>query len=98
MGFIQVIEFTTVKPDEVRALTDEYRAATEGRRSVVRATMGADRDEPDRFVNIVEFDSYESAMENSNLPETQGFARRMAELCDGPPRFLNLDVADSFEA
>jgi quinol monooxygenase YgiN len=97
MAFIQVIEFTTTKPDEVRALSDEYRASTEDRRTVVHARLCRDRDQPDRYVNIVEFESYEAAMENSNLPETHEFARRMAELCDGPPRFLNLDVSDSFD-
>ena len=98
MAFIQVIEFSTTRPDEVKKLSDEYRDTTEGRRTVVRATLCRDRDGSDRYVNIVEFDSYEAAMENSNLPETQAFAERMAELCDGPPRFLNLDVVDSFEA
>ena len=97
MAFIQVIEFSTQKPDEVRALIDEIRSATADRGTVVRADVCTDRDQPGRFVNIVRFESYESAMENSDLPETQDFARRMAELADGPPRFLNLDVVDSFE-
>ena len=98
MAFIQVIEFTTSKPEELKALADEYRASTEGRRTVARGWMCADRDEPGKFVNIVEFESYEAAMENSNLPETQAFAGRMVELCDGPPRFSNLDVVDTLEA
>jgi len=97
MAFIQVIEFSTQKPDEVRALVDEIRTTTADRGTVVRADVCTDRDQPGRFVNIVQFESYETAMENSDLPETQDFARRMAELCDGPPRFLNLDVVDSFE-
>lgn len=98
MAFIQVIEFSTQKPDEVRALIDEIRAATAGREAVVRADVCTDRDQPGRMVNIVQFESYEAAMENSNLPETQEFARRMSELADGPPRFMNLDVTDSFQA
>jgi hypothetical protein len=40
------------------------------------------------------FDSYESAMENSNLPVTQEFAQRMMALSDGPPSFFNLDVVE----
>ena len=43
---------------------------------------------------IVFFDSYESAMENSSLPETDEFSRKMAELLDGPPTFYNLEVVD----
>lgn len=97
MGFIQVIEFTTTKPDELRALSDEYRSGTEGRRTVLHARTGKDLDQPGRYYTIVEFESREAAMENSDLPETQEFARRMAELCDGPPRFVNLDVVDSFD-
>ena len=97
MAFIQVIEFTTQKPDEVRALIDEIRAETADRGTVVRADVCTDRDQPGRMVNIVQFESYEAAMENSNLPETQEFARRMSELADGSPRFLNLDVTDSFQ-
>jgi hypothetical protein len=40
------------------------------------------------------FDSYESAMENSGLPETKALSARMAELADGPATFRNLDVLD----
>jgi hypothetical protein len=32
-------------------------------------------------------------MTNSDLPETGEFAARMAQLCDGPPTFRNLDVS-----
>lgn len=97
MAFIQVIEFSTQKPDEVRALIGEIRTTMAGKGTVVRADVCTDRDQPGRFVNIVQFESYESAMENSGLPETQDFSRRMAELADGPPRFSNLDVVDTFE-
>jgi quinol monooxygenase YgiN len=97
MPFIQVIEFSTTKPDEIRKLVDDFRSSTEGERTVVKGTICADRDQPDRYVNIVEFESYDEAMRNSNLPETTELAARMAELCDGPPSFRNLDVIDSFE-
>jgi hypothetical protein len=40
----------------------------------------------------VEFPSYQEAMTNSGLPETGEFADRLAQLCDGPPVFRNLDV------
>lgn len=98
MSFIQIIEFTTSRPDEVRALSEKFRDSSENMGAVVRATMCRDRDQSDRYVNIVEFDSYEAAMENSNRPETQEFAQGMAELCDGPARFSNLDVAESYQA
>jgi quinol monooxygenase YgiN len=97
MAFIQIIEFATERPDEVRALINEIRETMAGRGTVVRAQVCTDRDEPGRFVNIVQFESYEAAMENSNHPDTQEFAARMAKLSDGPPRFLNLDVVDTFD-
>jgi hypothetical protein len=53
-----------------------------------------DRDNPGRYFNIVFFDSYEDAMENSDLPVTQEFSQRMMALGDGPPSFYNLEVVE----
>ena len=92
MAFVQVIEMTTTRPDEVEALVSEWRSQTEGRRTARRGTFTKDRDRPDTYVQIVEFASFEDAMANSALPETSVFAERLAELCDGPMGFRNLDV------
>lgn len=92
MAFIQVIEFVTSRIDEVESVMDQWTAATEGRRKAHRATLTADRDTPNTYVQIVEFPSYEEAMENSALPETADFSGRLAALCDGPAMFRNLDV------
>lgn len=96
-GFVQIIEFTTSRIDEVRALGEEIRNGP-ATGLVVRGTFTADRDHPDTYLNIIEFESYESAMENSNRAETSAFAARMAELCDGPPTFTNLDVLDTWSS
>jgi hypothetical protein len=45
-------------------------------------------------MNIVEFDSYQTAMQNSTRPEVSAYAARLAALCDEPPRFYNLDVVE----
>jgi hypothetical protein len=92
MGFIQIIEFSTNRLDEVEALMDEWVERTKGKRKAQRGTVTADRDSPSTYVQIVEFSSYEQAMENSNLPETAEFAERIAKLCQGPLVFRNLDV------
>ena len=92
MGFIQIIELVTRRPDDVEALVDGWRSATDGRRTAQRGTFTKDRERPDTFVQVVEFPSYEDAMANSELPETAAFASRLAELCDGPMAFRNLDV------
>ena len=36
-------------------------------------------------------------MKNSNFPETAAFAEELAELCDAPPAFRNLDVSDQLQ-
>jgi hypothetical protein len=41
---------------------------------------------------MVFFDSYESAMENSQLPQTRQFAEKWAAVVDGPIQFHDLDV------
>jgi len=95
-GFVQIIEFKTSRIDEVRQLVDEMRLQ-EGPVGSLRGTAAADRDRPGYYLNIVEFDSYESAMENSARPEISRFSARMAALCDEPPRFYNLDVVETWE-
>ncbi len=97
MAFLQLIEFTTKRIGEVEGLMSEWEAKTEGRRSALRSTLTTDRDRPDTYVQIVEFPSYEAAMDNSAMPETGEFSKRIGELCDGPPNFYNLDVRSSLE-
>ena len=92
MKFVQIIEYTTSRPDEAQAAVEEFLAATEGKRSVAHGMTAQDRDRPNVYLNIVEFPSYEAAMKNSEMPETQQLAERMQKLCDGPPTFRNLDV------
>lgn len=92
MAFIQIIEVTTTRPEEMQELVEEWSARTGGRRTAYRSTLTADRDQPDTYVQIVEFPSYQEAMANSGLPETGEFAEKLARLCDGPPVFRNLDV------
>ncbi|GAB3432598.1 hypothetical protein [Flindersiella endophytica] len=92
MKFVQIIDFETTKAAEMNALMDEWLAATEGKRIPTSATLGHDRDNTNRYVEIVEFPSYDDAMRNSDLPETSRFAERMSKLCTAGPTFVNLDV------
>src|SRR3974390_2129869 len=76
-------------------LVQQYRADTRDRSKVRRGTVCKDRDRENRYLSIIEFDSYEDAMANSQLPETDALAKslaELAELADGPPQFLNLEV------
>ncbi len=92
MRFMQLIEFRTSRLDEFNATLDAWLEESKGWRTPTRAVQGRDRDNPGQFVHIVEFPSYEKAMENSARPETAAFAKRLAALCDGEPTFRNLDV------
>ena len=91
-GFIQLIEIQTSRYDDIQALVDDYRDQTASGNSARRSTVTEDRDRPGTYINIVEFDSYDSAMANSQRPETAVFAEQLAKLCDVPPTFRNLDV------
>jgi quinol monooxygenase YgiN len=96
-GFVQLIEIKTSRADEIRSLVNQMRAEIDGG-TVLRATVGEDRDRPGYYINVVEFESYASAMENSARPEVRDYAARLAALCDQPPRFYNLHVVDSYSS
>ncbi|MDQ1465802.1 MAG: hypothetical protein QOH10_217, partial [Actinomycetota bacterium] len=80
--------------DDILALEREWERATEGKRTLQRSIVGRDRNDPNRYVILAFFDSYESAMENSKLPETQAFAEKQGALVDGAMTFSDLDVID----
>ena len=92
MPFIQVIEYTTSRWDEMQAVIADYRKNSEGKRTTDRSRVCIDRGRPNHYVMVVEFSSYEEAMENSNLPETEALAEALAALCDAPPVFHDLEV------
>ena len=92
MKFAQIIEFETSRIDEFNAKFDTWIENSEGHRIPHQAVLRADRDAENVYLLMVEFSSYETAMENSSRPETGEFAAFLATLCDGPLRFRNLDV------
>ena len=95
-AFVQIVEYQTSRFDEVLALGRE-RERSDKESLARRVTVTADRDRPGTYLTIVEFDSAESAAKNSERPETQQFAEQMGKLTDGPPKFYNLDVEDTFD-
>ena len=92
MSFVQVIEYETDRPDEIRALGESQQSEMGEAPEGFRLTVTQDRDNPKRYFTIVEFPSYEMAMGNSARPETDAFARKFAALCTSGPRYYNLDV------
>jgi hypothetical protein len=92
MAFVQVIDGRTSKPDEMMKHRDEWMKATEGKRTLLNSVVGRDRNDPEHIMVLAYFESYESAMENSSLPETAKFAETQAALWDGAPTFYDLDI------
>jgi quinol monooxygenase YgiN len=94
MKFVQLIEMRTKNIDEIQKLEDEWQQATEGKRTLRKAVVGRDRNDPERHIVIAFFDDYDSAMANSSLPETKEFGEKQAALLDAPPTYVDLDVVD----
>lgn len=95
MAFVQTVSFTSSRADEIKALGDEYDSQQAGQAPGFRRSMILkDRDNDNAYMVVAEFESYELAMENSARPETDAFAKKMAELVDGPVTYGNYDVVE----
>jgi hypothetical protein len=92
--FIQIMEVRTTKLDEMFELERRWEKATEGRRTLRRQILTRDRNDPTLYRVLAFFDSYESAMVNSKLPETQLFAAEYDSFVDGEVTFTDLDVIE----
>jgi hypothetical protein len=91
--FVQVVEFTTDRYDEVRAIGEAFveKRRTEGGPKPKSVLFVRDRDQSNSYRTIVRFASYEEAMENSGREDTTEMAERLAALCDSQS-FHNFDV------
>lgn len=92
MTFVQIVEYETTREPEMEAVFDEWEKTTEGKRTVTHEIHTQDRENPHHYVDIVQFPSYEEAMRNNDLPDTQRLAGKLRELCTGEPKFTNLEV------
>jgi predicted ester cyclase len=92
MTFVQLIDCKTSRFDEMNRLMDTWVEQTKGKRTATHNLIGKDRSDGSHYIEIVEFPSYEEAMRNSNLPETDKIFRDMVALCDEMPTFTDLEV------
>lgn len=92
MTFVQVIDCKTSRIDELNRLMDSWVQATEGKRTATHSIVGRDRSDSTHVVEIVEFPSYEEAMKNSRLPETDRIFQELVAACDQAPTFTDLEV------
>ncbi len=95
MPFVQIVEFTTDKIDDMREMGRKYQEESGG--SPGKAAVYKDRDKPNTYLVVAEFESYEKAMENSERPETQALAEEMGRLASGPASYRNLDELERWE-
>ena len=96
MSFVQIVEFKTHDVGPMRATADSWEKATEGKRTATSRMLARDHNDPDKYYALIFFDSYESAMKNSELPETQAAAKAYDQLSDAPPQFRDLDVIEEW--
>jgi hypothetical protein len=92
--FVQLVEMTTTRFDEMQRYNEEWRAANPDM-TLDWSIITHDRDHPDQYVAIVHFENFDVAMQNSDDPRTAEFAAKMADLCDGRVAFRNLDVVST---
>ncbi|MET7699071.1 MULTISPECIES: DUF1330 domain-containing protein [unclassified Streptomyces] len=98
MKFVQIIDFETERIDEMRQLVEEAdQRSAGGSGGPTHRMVLHDRGNPNHYVVVIEFPSYEDAMRNSNDPETSKMAQQIAALCTRPPSFTDCDLQEMTE-
>ena len=93
--FIQVIQGTCTRQDELHSLLDEWkRDQAPAAIGYLGGTYGFTDD--NQFVGMVRFASREEAMANSDRPEQGEWAERMMACFDGPVEFHDCDDVTLF--
>jgi hypothetical protein len=84
-----------VRAADGSALADLVSAWHEAEAGVAPGYLGsrllADRDDPGRFLIVVDFSSPEEAASNNDRAETHEWAGRLLSLIDGDPEYGNFD-------
>jgi hypothetical protein len=88
--FIQIIQGRSKRPDELRALADEWREElAPGATGWLGGTYGVTDDGV--FLGVVRFASREAAAANAARPEQTAWAERMTALMEGPVEYHDCD-------
>ncbi len=91
-AFVQLIDYRTDRPDEWDATVTRWAKAIGVARTARWSITGQDRNQPDHYVEIVEFGSHADATTNSAHPATSELADQLRAICLDEPRFRDLDV------
>jgi hypothetical protein len=92
MRFYQMMEFRSTTDDAVAEIK-RFKDLMDGETTARRATVCVDRDDPGLIVQIIEFDSYDEAMKNSEHETTQAESAKIED-SSGGVSFRNLDVVE----
>ncbi|MFJ9003329.1 hypothetical protein [Streptomyces canus] len=98
MKFVQIIGFETERMEEMQLLLQEAGQRNAGRAGgPTHRMLLKDRDKPNHYLALLEFDSYDEAMRNSDDPETSKLAEQLGALSIGERVYTNCDVLESGE-
>jgi len=86
------------KEGDLPGLYEQLRAAEQPGSGLLRTTAARDQEDPSRVYTIVIFESEEKARAREQDPARQtaleGVRATMAELFEGPPEFVDLEVLE----
>ena len=91
-GFIQLIEYETNDIKAVEESLLKFREEHPGVMTFTTSRIAEDRDKPGTYISIVEFDSYESAMQQSNNPDLSAYVQKVGPELMTTRSFRNLEV------
>ncbi|MFL5996934.1 MAG: hypothetical protein ACJ736_21955 [Streptomyces sp.] len=98
MTFVQIIGFETERLEEMQQLLQEAGERNAGGAGgPTHRMLLKDRDKPHHYLALIEFDSYDEAMRNSDDPETGKLAEQLGALSIGERVYINCDVLESGE-
>jgi antibiotic biosynthesis monooxygenase (ABM) superfamily enzyme len=90
--FVQVIRFRSKRPEEIRAMSEEYETTMD---QAGPGPIGSEvlrvASEPDTYIALARFTSAEKARENSGRAETNEWYRKFTALIDGEPEFIDTE-------
>ncbi|MFI2433816.1 hypothetical protein [Streptomyces sp. NPDC018693] len=96
MKFVQIIDFETERLEEMQKLLAEFAQRHAGRPGgPTHRALLKDRDNPRRYLALIEFESYDDAMRNSDDPETAELAEQLGALGIGERVYTNCDLLES---
>ncbi|MFI6937669.1 hypothetical protein ACIBI4_00235 [Streptomyces sp. NPDC050418] len=96
--FVQIIDFESQRFDEMQQVLDRFEQQMQGTSGgPTHRILLQDREQPGRYLAIIEFESYDDAMRNNERPEVAKLNEQLSALCTRAPSFTNCDLKDSRE-